>query len=106
MSDGQQDNLEVAMNHVADHVDPTVTANTGSEPGAPAVAQVLVRTTHAERERWKQAAEAKGLSLSEFVRAVVGEATVNILDCSHPLNQRRWYPWAEFCVECGQRLRG
>ena len=104
MSD--QDNLEAAMDHVADHLDLTVASNTGSEPGSPAVAQVLVRTTPEERERWKQAAEARGLSLSEFMRAVVGGATAEVLDCQHPLNQRRWYPWAEFCLACGNRLRG
>ena len=100
------DNVEAAMNHLADHLDPTVGPTTGAEPGAPAVAQVLCRTTHEERERWKQAAEARGLSLSEFVRAVVGGATSEVLDCQHPLNQRRWYPWAEFCLACGNRLRG
>ena len=104
MSD--QDNLAAAMDKVAEFIEPTVASNTGAEPGAPAVAQVLVRTTHEERERWKEAAEAKGLSLSEFIRSVVGDATAAVLDCPHPLNQRRWYPWAEFCIECGNRLRG
>lgn len=100
------DNLEAAMAHEAEHLEPTVTPNTGSEPGAPAVAQVLIRTTPEERDRWKQAAERRGLTVSDFIRGAVGEATRNILDCPHPLNQRRWYPWAEFCVACGNRLRG
>lgn len=100
------DNLEAAMDHVAEHLDPTVPANTGAEPGAPAVAQVLVRTTPEERERWKEAAERRGLTLSDFIRGTVGAVTADILDCPHPLNQRRWYPWSEFCLQCGQRLRG
>jgi hypothetical protein len=102
----EQDNLEAAMEHVAEHLDPTLPANTGSKPGAPAVAQVLVRTTPEERERWKQAAERHGLTVSDFIRKAVGTATAETLDCPHPLNQRRWYPWAEFCMACGQRLRG
>lgn len=102
----EQDNLEPAMAHVAEHLEPTVPANTGAEPGAPAVAQVLVRTTPEERERWKEAAERRGLTLSDFVRGVVGAATAETLDCPHPLNQRRYYPWSEFCLACGQRLRG
>jgi hypothetical protein len=106
MAESEQDNLVAAMDHVADHLEPTVAPDTGSEPGAPAAAQVLVRTTHEERERWKQAAERRGLTLSDFVRSTVGAATADTLDCPHPLNQRRWYPWAEFCLECGQRLRG
>jgi len=104
MSD--DDNVAAAMDHVADHLELTVTPGTGSEPGAPAVAQVLVRTTHEERDRWKQAAERRGQTLSDFIRTVVGDATADTLDCGHPLAQRRWYPWAEFCLACGQRLRG
>jgi hypothetical protein len=100
------DNLVAAMNHVADHVDPTVGSSTGAEPGNPATAQVLVRTTHEDRERWKQAAEARGLSLSDFLRRVIAVAVAEVLDCPHPLQQRRWYPWAEFCLACGNRLRG
>jgi hypothetical protein len=106
MSEIDGDNLEAAMNHVADHLDPTVASDVGSEPGAPAAAQVLIRTTSDERERWKQAAERRGQTLSDFVRSAVRQAAADTLDCPHPLNQRRWYPWAEFCMACGQRLRG
>lgn len=100
------DNLEAAMNHEAEHLDPTIQPNTGSTPGSPAVAQVLIRTTPEERERWKQAAEKQGLTVSDFIRTTVGDATRNLLDCQHPLQMRRWYPWAEFCLACSQRLRG
>ena len=102
----EPDNLEAAMNHVAEHLDPTVVPETGSEPGSPATAQVLIRTTYEDRERWKLAAERHGLTMSDFIRRAINEVTAETLDCSHPLNQRRWYPWAEFCLACGQRLRG
>jgi len=100
------DNLDAAVNHVADSLDPTVPAATGATPGAPATAQVLIRTTGEERERWKAAAERQGVTLSDFIRSAVRDAAAGILDCPHPLNQRRWYPWSEFCLQCGQRLRG
>jgi hypothetical protein len=102
----EQDNLEVAMNNEADHMELTVQTDTGSEPGSPATAQVLIRTTAYDRERWKQAAELHGMTMSEFIRTAVDGITRETLDCTHPINQRRYYPWAEFCLKCGQRLRG
>lgn len=100
------DNMAAAMDHVMDHTDLTIAPDTGSEPGRPATAQVLVRTTEENRERWKAAAAHHGVSLTEFARKVLDDATAETLDCQHPLDQRRWYPWAEFCLKCGQRLRG
>lgn len=101
-----QDNLDVAMNKVVKDLSLTVSPDTGAEPGSPATVQVLIRTVAHDRDRWKQAAEAHGLSMSDFIRRAVNEATSNTLDCAHPLNQRRYYPWAEFCLACGMRLRG
>lgn len=106
MTSPEPDNLEVAMTKVASDIEPTISPDTGTEPGSPATAQVLIRTTHEDRERWKQAAEAHGLSMSDFIRTAINEATSNTLDCQHPINQRRYYPWAEFCLKCGMRLRG
>lgn len=102
----EQDNLEAAMNHEIGHMELTVQTDTGSEPGSPATAQVLIRTTAHDRERWKQAAEKHGMTMSDFIRTAVDEVTRETLDCTHPLNQRRYYPWSEFCLKCGQRLRG
>ena len=100
------DNLQAAMDKVVESTDLTITPDTGSEPGRPASAQVLIRTTEAERDRWKLAAEASGKSLTEFARELLSGAAAEVLDCQHPLNQRRYYPWAEFCLRCGIRLRG
>jgi hypothetical protein len=101
-----EDNLEAAMNHEAEHMDPTIPPNTGSEPGNPATSQVLIRCTSQDRERWKTSAENRGLTLSDFIRQCLNAEAANILDCPHPINMRRYYPWAEFCLECGMRLRG
>lgn len=69
------------------------------------VQQVLIRASRDSHERWKQAAEAQGVSMSEFVRSAADAAAADLLDCSHGVEHRRWYPWAEFCLKCGVQLR-
>jgi hypothetical protein len=101
-----EDNLDAAMAREAKHLEPGVPSATGASPGAPATKQVLVRAVPADHERWKAAAERLGVSMSEFIRGCCNDAAADLLDCSHPLNLRRYYPWAEFCLACGQRLRG
>lgn len=102
-----QDNLKAAINNEAETTLKDLAVPTAvTADGAPADKQVLIRATEHDKDRWKQAAEAKGVTVSEFIRKVLNDAAANILDCSHPLNQRRYYPWAEFCLECGNRLRG
>lgn len=100
-----QDNLVAAMNHEAEHMDLTIKPNTGSEPGNPATTQVLIRCTPNDRDRWKEAASRSGKSLSEFIRATLNSQASEILDCQHPVGQRRYYPWTEICLECGQGKR-
>lgn len=76
------------------------------EPGNPATKQVLCRTTPEEAERWRLAAEKRGLTQSEFLRSVCNAAAAETLDCSHPMEFRRSYPWSSFCDRCGVRLTG
>jgi len=101
----EQDNLDAAVNREAEHMDLTIKPDTGSTPGNPVTAQVLIRTTEHDRDRWKEAADKHGLTMSEFIRTTLNKEAVETLDCTHPLNQRRYYPWSEFCLKCGQRLR-
>ena len=68
--------------------------------------QILIRIPEKDRERWKRASETKGVPMSQFIRDVVNKEVEGVLDCRHPVNRRRYYPWAEFCLECGTRLRG
>lgn len=77
-----------------------------SEPGSPASKQVLIRATQFDHDRWKEAADRLGMNLSEYIRSTLNEKTADLIDCLHPLNMRRYYPWSEFCLKCGQRLRG
>jgi predicted HicB family RNase H-like nuclease len=96
------DNLEQAMNAVADVMEHTI--STRLEGDNPADKQVLIRATDIDRERWKNAAQKEGKSLAQFLRDTINEKVVEILECSHPQEQRRVYPWAQFCLRCNQRL--
>jgi predicted DNA binding CopG/RHH family protein len=104
-TDSPQDNLEAAMYQVAETTSKGRSSNTGTKKGEPASKQVLIRANEVDHERWKQAADAKGVSMSEFIRDCLNDRARELLDCAHPLNQRRWYPWSEMCLACGQRLR-
>lgn len=103
MNEEPQDNLEMAMNEVADSVKPTRKPRTGAKEGETADKQVLVRATEEDHARWKAAAEKKGISMAEFIRDAVNLATKELLDCSHPTNMKRFYPWATTCLQCGQK---
>ena len=105
MSQENQDNLKAAMDKVAETLTPTV-STINKEDDGPADKQVLIRTTEQEREKWKQAAAKEGVPLSQFIREILNARATELLECTHPVDQRRWYPWAEFCLKCGTRLRG
>ena len=103
MSEEELDNLEPAMEKVASTMRMSRKTNTGSEPGEPASKQVLLRASESDHTRWKEAAEKKGVSLAEFIRDVVNREVGQILDCPHPSNMKRFYPWATTCLQCGQK---
>jgi len=93
------------MDKVAETLTPTV-STINKEDDGPADKQVLIRTTEPERDRWRKAAEKEGISLSQFIRDLLNARARELLECSHPIDQRRWYPWSEFCLKCNTRLRG
>lgn len=100
----EQDNLKVAVNKVAESMDMTVSNAVGDD--GPSTKQIIVRTTDVDHERWKMAAHKTGMSMSQFIRDSVNLKVSETLDCQHPLNMRRYYPWAEFCLKCNTRIRG
>ena len=100
-----EDNVEAAMYEVAESMDLTVSPMAKEDDG-PADKQVLIRATERDRERWKRAAEVAGVSLSALVREVMNTKATDILDCSHPPEYRKHYPWAQFCTKCDMRLTG
>jgi len=99
-----QDNLKVAVDKIAETMDMTVSTLVGDD--GPTTKQVIVRTTDDDHERWKRASQRDGKSMSQFIREAVNARVSDILDCQHPINMRRYYPWAEFCLKCNSRLRG
>lgn len=96
------DNLKAAMGHVEPE---TPESNTESSPGKPADKQIIVRVTSEMAELWKEAAEKEGKSLSEAIRGLVTPWADAVVNCDHPLNLRKWYPWSESCLKCGRKLR-
>lgn len=99
-----EDNIVAAMDQVAESLEPTIGKSTGADDGKQATKQVLIRATETDHDRWKLAAESKGISLSEFVRNLCNAAAEEILDCAHPAEMRISYPWSERCMACGHRF--
>jgi hypothetical protein len=98
------DNIEAAMERVAEVTSPGRASRVQTEEHA--TKQVICRANEYDHERWKQAAAKMGVSMAEFIRLSCNSRAADLLDCPHPLNERRWYPWAEMCLRCGIRLRG
>ena len=67
--------------------------------------QVLIRVSETQRDQWQAAAEADGLSVSEWLRQMADARWREIFSCTHPIEMRQVYPWSEFCLKCGTRLR-
>lgn len=99
----EQDNLESAMNQVAETIKPTRKADAKGDDTI--AKQVLFRASEHDHQRWKDAADKLGISMAEFIRECCNAKATELLDCPHPLNQRRWYPWSEMCLQCGMRIR-
>ena len=108
------DNLEVAMNKVAEDLTPTRSRSVGkkkkSEDGtelsSTAQEQVLFRASTEDKQKWEECAKHLGISMAEFLRVSANEKVDNTMKgCEHPLAFRRSFPWMEECLKCGVRLR-
>lgn len=100
---GEENNIRAAMDKVAESLIPSVSSSISPGDG-PADKQVLIRTTDQERERWKNAAAQEQMNLSAWIRAHLNAEAKRILECEHPMNMMKIYPWAKICTKCGQRL--
>jgi hypothetical protein len=67
--------------------------------------QVLIRVSESQREQWQEAADSDGTSVSEWLRSMADGRYREIFTCTHPLESRQVYPWSEFCLACGTRMR-
>jgi hypothetical protein len=108
------DNLEVAMNKVAEDLTPTRSravgkkkkSEDGTELSSTAQEQVLFRASTEDKQKWEECAKHLGISLAEFLRVSANEKAENAMKgCEHPLAFRRSFPWMEECLKCGVRLR-
>jgi len=99
------DNLEASMDAVASSLVPTRGKTTGAPKGEQAQSQILIRATSEDHELIKSAAAHIGVSMSEFVRTTAVEKARTLVECQHPLEFRRSYPWMEVCLKCGKKLR-
>lgn len=99
-----QDNLRAAMAAVIrDESDMSISPFQNPD-GGPADKQVLIRTTQYERDRWKDAAALDRKNLSSWIREHLNNQANLSLDCQHPMNETKFYPWATICMKCNTRL--
>jgi hypothetical protein len=99
----ETDNIRSAMDKVAETLTPSISTSIDAEDG-PADKQVLIRTNDYERNRWKEAASIEQISLSAWIRTVLNSEAKRLLECDHPMNMVRFYPWSKICTKCGKRL--
>jgi hypothetical protein len=102
-SQEEQDNIRAAMDKVAETLTPSISASIDAEDG-PADKQVLIRTNDYERNRWKEAASIEQVTLSSWIRTILNAEAKRMLECDHPMEMMRFYPWAKICTKCGNRL--
>jgi uncharacterized protein (DUF1778 family) len=101
----EMNNIEAAMSKAAETIAPTKPFNASSTDGETASKQVLLRATETDHERWKTAAAMLDITLSEFIRTNCNKAAEQLLDCTHPPEFLKTYPWSQICLKCGKRLR-
>ena len=99
----EHDNIQAAMDKVAETLTPTRKVDAKGDDTVSK--QVLFRASETDHQRWKEAADKLNISMAEFIRECCNAKAIDLLDCPHPLNQRRWYPWSEMCLACGYRIR-
>lgn len=100
----REDNLEVITAKVTkDMLLNRKKSGTGTM-GEPTQKQVIIRATEKDHERWKKTAEIKGLSMAEMIRELCNKYASETLDCQHPLEFRKSYPWAIICKKCNTRM--
>lgn len=103
MSDIQENNIKAAMSQVVSSDDLRIKQVAEGEDNV-VDKQVLIRVSEKDRQRWKQASEMSGKTLSSWIRDILNQEANNLLDCPHPLNEVKYYPWAQICTRCGLRI--
>ena len=114
MSDAPvEDNLESAMDKVAETLEPTRSRmvskkkkdKDGTELSSTAQEQVLFRATTEDKQKWEECSKHLGISMAEFLRVSANEKVErSTAVCEHPQEFRKIYPWKEECLKCGKVL--
>ena len=99
----EDNNIRAAVDKVMESKDLGVSPMVNDDGGT-ADKQVLIRTTDKQRDYWKRASDMSGETLSSWIRNALDAAAVALLECSHPVNMTKFYPWATICTKCGKRL--
>lgn len=99
----EDNNIRAAVDKVMESKDLGVSPMVNDDGGT-ADKQVLIRTTDKQRDYWKRASDISGETLSSWIRNTLDAAAVALLECSHPVNMTKFYPWATICTKCGKRL--
>jgi len=99
----EDNNLKAAVDKVAETISPTINPIINPD-GGPVDKQVLIRATEYDRQRWREAADKGGETLSGWIRSALTAESTRILDCAHPSELIRVYPWSKTCTLCGKRL--
>jgi len=97
------ENIRAAINKVVSSSDMSIRPMAKDEDG-PAGKQVLIRTTESDRENWKKVSEMSGITLSAWIRDTLNAKARTFLECEHPSEMIRSYPWATVCTKCNRRL--
>ena len=97
-------NLNAAVKKISETTNLSITPIEKTDEG-PAGTSVLIRTTEQTREMWRRAAEITGLSMSAWIREVLNARAIELLECQHPMNMMKIYPWAKICTKCNTRLK-
>jgi hypothetical protein len=103
MTKMSNDNVRAAVDKVVSSIEMTISPMVKDDDG-PADKQVLIRATGQDRDRWKRAAEESGNTLSAWIRGTLNSQAKTLLECEHPAEMTRFYPWATMCMKCGKRL--
>jgi predicted DNA binding CopG/RHH family protein len=100
-----EENIVEAVNKVASSMEMNIHPIAKQDDG-PIDKNVLIRTTENDRDRWKQAADLCGMNLSAWIRELLNDEARRLLECNHPMELMKIYPWAKICGKCNKRLSG
>ena len=96
-------NIGPAMDKVVESMNLSIQPIVKEDDG-PAQVQQLIRCTDTDRDRWRQASSLCNMTVSAWIRQTLNNEATTLLECDHPMNMMKLYPWAKICTKCNTRL--